>query len=819
MLFLNSALPAFGQSLSGLVINENKEPIPYVNIFIRELNSGTSTDQHGKYFLNLTPGPYEVVLSSIGYESLLVKVFVGDQPTIKNFVLKSAAQELDQVVIKASKRDPAYEIIQKAIDHRDDFFIQIRSFTSKVYTKATEIEDKKSKYKKKHSEPAPSVELNHTGLPTDPFESKKEDRYKHINMVEIKSILHYEAPDNFKEKRTGYKLYGTKAGLYLPNFSETDFNFYQNLVEMRGLAEAPIISPLSRTSILAYKFILEKSTEENGVIVHKIKVVPRKASNSTFMGYIYINDSIWNINRLNLSINKGGLKIYDQLTIKQNYNRLSDGTWIPYRLEFDYFTKEGKLKSFEGNTLIYYSDFQKNISFPPKFFGNEVALTTKEAYTRDSTFWQTQRPEPLTLDQKKVVEYRDSIQAAHNDKDYLDSIEARYNKITVGDILYDGIGKRNTEKKRDLYFSSLLNLIEFEVIGGWRFGPYVSLFKRWESGRLLWTNGSFNIGVKNADVQGSYHAFFRYDPYRIGDVDISFGRQFYSVNSFDAYLNQLRISNYILNDFLNFSHRIELFNGFYVSTGFRYSARQSVEDYDRSTIINEVIDETDPLQFEDYEALITEARLSYTPQQKYMTEPNRKIILGSKFPTFSVAHRKGLPGPFSSDINFDYLETAIEQDIILGVFGNSKYKAIMGKFVNTRQLEFVDLKRFRQSDPYLYSDPLNSFQLLDTALVATDLFFEFHHIHHFNGALINNIPLVKKLRFRVVAGAGAMWIKQSDYFHQEIFAGLERVFKLGARRRLRVGVYGVAADSNQTPLATDFKISFDIIDTWKKTWS
>jgi len=64
-----------------------------------------------------------------------------------------------------------------------------------------------------------------------------------------------------------------------------------------------------------------------------------------------------------------------------------------------------------------------------------------------------------------------------------------------------------------------------------------------------------------------------------------------------------------------------------------------------------------------------------------------------------------------------------------------------------------------------------------------------------------------------------MWVKQSNYRHQEIFAGIERIFKLGPRRRLRVGIYGVAADSNITPPTTDFKISFDLIDTWKRNWS
>lgn len=143
----------------------------------------------------------------------------------------------------------------------------------------------------------------------------------------------------------------------------------------------------------------------------------------------------------------------------------------------------------------------------------------------------------------------------------------------------------------------------------------------------------------------------------------------------------------------------------------------------------------------------------------------------------------------------------------------------LGKFVNTRDLRYVDFKRFRQSDPILFSEPLHSFQLLDTSLTATDWFIEMHYNHHFNGAMINNIPLIKKTKIRTVAGAGMMWVKENGFFHQELFGGIERIFKLGPRRRLRVGAYALVRQSNFAPPKTDFKISFDIIDTWKRDWS
>lgn len=558
--------------------------------------------------------------------------------------------------------------------------------------------------------------------------------------------------------------------------------------------------------------------KEGRETVYKIRVTPRKSGDATAKGFVFINDSTWNINRLELTLHKGAMKFFDDFTIRQSYMKVDDGLWIPHRQEFNYETKAGK-KMFRGNTIMVYSDFENDYAFPPRFFGNEVAVTTSEAYKRDSSYWNQARTEPLEGDQKKVIAYRDSLEAVRSSQHYLDSIEATYNRITFGEVLYHGIGFRNDDKKSYINLPALIGFIDFSVVGGWRLGPHAGYFRRFKNDQTIWTGGSLRIGLKNEDVQGGANANFRYDPFRQGDVAVRFGRQFSSINNFDAYLNQLRISNFILHDFLDLFHRIELWNGFYVSTDIGISNRESIEGYDATSIINEVIDEVEPIKFEGYQALITNLRLSYVPAQKYMREPFRKVVLGSIYPTFFVNHKKGWHNLLGSDIDFDYLDAGIDHTLLLGTLGSSRYTVTVGKFVNARDLRYVDLKRFRQSDPYLYSDPMHSFQLLDTALSATDWFVEGHYLHRFNGAMINNIPLVKKLKIRTVGGAGIMWIRESNFRHEEIFGGIERIFKLGARRRLKIGLYGVLGQSNNSPPKTDWKISFDIIDTWKRDWS
>lgn len=802
------------QSIRGVITDENGAPVPYANIYIEELKTGASADGTGHYFLNIDPGFYNVVVSSVGYDTKRLQVIVRDKTIVENITLHSSSVQLQDVVVRARRRDPAYDIIQKVITNKDKYLSQLQSFRTDVYLRATEILDKKQKEEK----PEDLDDLKGPPPMDQAAEKQEGDDFKKLNMVEMQLQLNFQFPDHYKEVRSAYKTYGDKTDLFIPVFSETDFNFYRNLVDLKGISSVPLISPVSRTAILSYKYRLDETLKENGRVVYKIEVTPRKKGDATAKGYIYINDSTWNINRLELSMHKGALKFFDDFTISQTYSEVGDNLWIPTIQGFDYETRAGGKLS-KGKTILVYTNFQKDYPFPPRFFGNEVSVITKEAYDRDSAYWNKSRTQALSEEEKKAVHYRDSVDTAHKTKAYLDSIEAAYNKVKLGEVLYGWIGFRNDEKKSNIIFPSLLNSVGFEVVGGWRFGPNCRYVRMYDNGRILFTAASLNVGLKNSDWQAAGNLWLRYDPYHLGDIGIRGGRNFYSINSYDAYLNQLRISNYIVQNYGTLSFRRELLNGLYVNIDLNFADRQSIAGYDATSIINKVLSPGDPYLFQSYQSFITNTAIEYTPAQKFMSEPNRKVVLGSKYPTFKLTHQKGWDGLFGGDTDFDYVELSMEQNLLLGTLGNSRYTIAAGKFINTRDLRYLDLKRFRESDPYLYSDPLHSFQLLDTALSTTNLFLEGHYIHHFNGALINNIPLIKKLRIQTVGGAGFMWLNETGYRHEEAFAGIERIFKINVRRRLRIGVYGVAGKSTGEPPTADWRVSFDIIDTWKREWS
>src|SRR5687767_6836127 len=101
------SMDAAGQSISGNITDENNEPIPFAHVFINELKNGTSANAEGKFFLTVNPGIYNLVVSSIGFQSISIQVIISDKPLVKNFTLHSSAVQLNEIVIKSKRKDPA----------------------------------------------------------------------------------------------------------------------------------------------------------------------------------------------------------------------------------------------------------------------------------------------------------------------------------------------------------------------------------------------------------------------------------------------------------------------------------------------------------------------------------------------------------------------------------------------------------------------------------------------------------------------------------------------------------------------------------------
>jgi hypothetical protein len=105
-LMLSAALSAQSGIIKGQVTDAlNNEPIPFANVLLLGTDIGTTTDVDGNYEITgLEPKLYDVRASYLGYTNKAeyeVQV-TNSKPAIVNLALSESAQDLEEVVVKAS---------------------------------------------------------------------------------------------------------------------------------------------------------------------------------------------------------------------------------------------------------------------------------------------------------------------------------------------------------------------------------------------------------------------------------------------------------------------------------------------------------------------------------------------------------------------------------------------------------------------------------------------------------------------------------------------------------------------------------------------
>ena len=793
--------------VTGRVTNNKMEPLAFASVEVRGENSGTLTEEDGSFTLDLDAGKHVLIVSMIGFVTQEVPILVTHAGSHPGIVLANApVGNLSAVVVRG--RDRATDIMRNVIDHKEEILAAAGSYSCRIYIKAVQ-ED--------------SLESSHHAPGNHPMQGDTSYPFRGMGMTE--AILHFDQGpgSQMKEERVAVTRWRAPEGLFYLSATQGDFNFYHNLLRVPAVSDVPILSPVSYSGLLAYRFRMAGVIHEHGKKIYVISVKPRQLSNATVEGTITILDSLWVILHTSFHFPKYHLPEYDYFEVAQDYGFMKDTAWMIARQQFTYYSKTRK-KTVSGVTTASYDSFQFRKVFPKKYFGNEVSATASSAYGRDSTFWDSQRPEPLTDRQIAYLHYRDSLYTVTHASLYLDSMDRVINRVTWKKALFTGQVFSDHVKQRRWFIPPLPSLYQPFQFGGSRISTSFNYFKTYASRKDLVLSNNLSYGLRNHDVNGSIHASRLYNPFRRSYVTVSLERNFAYIFQGDAWINMLKRSNIYLNTGIGLGHNFEIVNGLVLFTDINMAFRRSVSGYQTNpqvdSLLGNILTNNHAVAFSPYNALYGQVRLQYTPAQRFIREPKEKVILGSKWPTFYVLWKKGIPGTFQSQVDFDYLETGIQQDIRLGLAGISHYTFRTGSFINTRDLRLVDYKFERKGDPLLFLNPNEAFQALDSSFPVFHRFYELHYVHEFNGLLINKIPGLKALSLREIAGGGLLIAPERNLRYAEAFAGLERIFKwpFNPLTKFKLGVYVVGSAANRFSNPIQFKIGITSWDRVHNKW-
>jgi hypothetical protein len=817
---------SFAQVIMGKLTDENG-PLPFANVYLKNSTYGIATDNRGKYFLELTPGNHTIVYSFIGHNPVEQKITInkGEYKTL-NVKLENAGLELLTVEVVSDRKDKGKEIIKNAQANAKKRRKQFDSYSCETYIKTSLVSEI---IKLSASEPD-STEIDSLG------------HKENINLIETISQTHFSNPNQYKEIIQASHDYAEKFqsnGSISITFSDDnlapsgsietnpyiiyndvrsmDLNFYKPLIELPNITQQPVLSPLAFDALLNYRFIYRSAFEEDGRKVYELEVQPLYKKDALFYGRIFIEDSTWILKSVDLSINESALLFAKDLKIIQNYVWI-DSLIVPSRREIIYRIKDGK-KMVHGNSRIHHTQYEFNKLYDKKFFSNEVSTFIPDAFDQSESYWMNSRPIQLLESELEFISERDSIDRYHESAAYLSEQDSIYNHLDIWDFLLNGIRHRNSFRKDRWYLDALINQVQPLGIGGYRHRLAGGYRKELKNDHKLKLNGNIDYGFNNKDVKGSAGLGYTYLPKKFLETYIEGGDEYDFINNYASIQSTFSRSNYVRKRFISIYQRTELVNGLFAKLKFDYSDRNSIEDIDLANWSNDVFGSINtPISFERYKISEITFELLYRINQKYMIKGNKKVIVGTDYPEIRFKYRKGVPNLFGSEVNFDFVELMASDFTELRRMGTLAWKANIGSFLNKENLRVIEYKYFRGSDPWFFSDPLNSLQLLPATLNTPNEYGAFGVIHHFNGALLNKVPLVNATKVTLAAGGGGLSIPDQNFSHGEVFAGLERIIRI-KKQLFRLSAFAVASSNSINSANLEFKIGISYFDTFTGKWN
>ncbi len=812
--FITNKTFAQQYTLSGKIQNNKLESLAFATLQIKNTPLYTKAAEDGSYKIIVEKGQYDVIVSLVGYKIQEFKVAILKNETL-NIVLEENIKASEDAVVIGQKKDRSETLIRNVIQNKEAILHAINNYSANIYIKATE-----NNTNKKNKKTNVNIDENYESVTIGndkkkPIDTSKKD-IMGMSMAEIQMQLDFAYPNKIKETRNAVKKRGDASSLFYLSTTEGDFSLYNNLIRIRAIGETPFLSPISYSGLVAYKYKTIRTYKTNGRTYYDISFKPTALGNTLLTGQVTIMDSTWVITEASFNLPKYHLTEYDFFKINQQYKFVNDSAWLMEKQVFSYGAKEGK-KTMSGVTNVFYNEYILNKNFPKNYFGLEKSVTTKEAYERDTTYWQQIRTEPLTDKELRFVRYKDSIYHVTHTQKYFDSVDAITNKITLKKVVLDGVTFYNRAKERNIYIGSITNLYEPFSPGGGRIGYNANYSKTFKNKKNIFIHSDVSYGIRNKDLNGNVNFTRMYNPFNRGYYFANVGRSFDQLFEGDVLYQSFQKRNLYRKYNITFGHGIELLNGLFLTNKIEIARRESLVNmkfldysllFKDSSVANLINYTNKPRAFPTENVLYNIVTLSYTPYQEYMREPLQKVILGSKWPTISATWRKGVPGIIGSKINYDYVEGSITQTLKLGTVGVSKYGVYVGTFPNRDSIQILDKKFMRGSDPGIFFLPERNFQNLDTTFELTKFFYEGHYIHEFNGAILNKIPLLKKLNLRELAGAGFLIAPERNMRYVEAFFGIESMpFRLWTEK-FKIGIFAVSSFSNigNTPFQLKFSI-------------
>jgi hypothetical protein len=756
-LFLSAVI--VGQTkVGGKVIDEFGDPIAFANVIFKNSKEGVITDENGNFYFESKENYSTLVVSYIGFEKKEISLKPGLNTGLK-IQLKSGT-ELKEVVIytgKTSKKNnPAIDILRKIWERRRKNGLKM--FKQYEYDKYEKVEFDINTIDSAfmNSKVFKGMEFIFNQIDTSSISGKT---YLPIFINETLSEVYGDNEDKkFKEITKANKNSGFGSGDGVNTFIKdlyAEFDIYDNYLKF---FDKDFVSPLSRTGINVYNYVLNDSTFIDNKWCYNIVYYPRRKNELTFKGDFWVNDTTFAIKKINLEASKSAnINWVKEIYIEQEYEVLNDSVFLltrDYMMSDFSFSKKEESKGVYGKRTTLARNHKFDLKKDNKFFKKEVNFYDNAIFNKTEEFWQANRFEVLNKNEAGIYKMLDTLKEVprfkriYNLASILGSgyIEFPKLKLDYGPI-FSTFGYNDVEGQRirvggRTYFGPN---DKWRIQGYTAYGFRDNQFKYGISGRwIVNPNNRLILSIGN-----------RRDVEQMG-VSLTtsndvLGRSFASSALFASGVNnQLTSVNLTTLGF-----EIEPFKNFIFQTNFTYRTLKSASnefslDYYTDLTQTEIKSEVKQSEIN----FVAE----YTPKRKTVGYGVDRIDVDFNYPRVFLSYSNGLKGVLDSDFDYQKLQFYYRQPMLIGGFGRLFATFETGKIFGEVPLGLMGVIPGNQSWFVIE----NTYNLLDYYDFVADEYASLHLEHHFNGRLFSRIPYLRKLNLREIIGIKGVYGTVSD---------------------------------------------------------
>lgn len=747
----------FSQSkVSGYVFDENNEPVAYANVIFKGTTEGTITNEEGRFYLESNNNQDYLIVSFLGYETLEIALEKKVNYNLR-FVLKEEASSLSEVVIIAGKQskkeaeNPAIGILKKIWEHkRKNGLRQFKQYQFDKYEKVEfDINTVDSALIK--SRLFKGMEFVFEQVDTSRVTGKT---YLPMFINEAASKVYGDNELNKeKEELKGNKNSGFSDNQVIIDFVHDlyqDFNVYDNYLKF---FDKSFVSPLSRTGINTYNYILKDSAFIDNKWCYHIIYYPRRRNELTFKGDFWVNDSTYAVKNISLQASKSAnINWVKEIYIEQEFEVLNDSLFLikrDYMLTDFSLNKKEQSRGIYGKRTTLYDNYVFDVPKDEKFYSQVVYDYDKDVYDRDDEFWKENRMESLNKDEQGVYKMLDTLKTVkkfrqlYNLGSILASGYVEFNRLPIDyGPIFSTFGFNEVEGLRlrtggRTYFTrNDLWRLEGFVAYGFRDQKFkYGISGKWlldRKNRLIISGGNRRdveqIGASltnSTDVLGRSLA-------SSSVVGTSANDKLTNINLSTLSVEMEPVRNLVLRLF-----------GTYRTLG---SASKTFS-----------LDYNDPesptgisSQINQYE---TSFSVSLFPGRRMTGFGVERHDANDNYPSLFAQISLGDKNIFNSNFDYTKVQFSYIQPWQVGGFGRLTTSLEAGKTFGEVPLGLLSVVPGNQS----YFSIYNTFAQLDFYEFVTDTYTSFHMEHNFNGRFFSRIPFLRKYNLREIIGVRGVW--------------------------------------------------------------